>query len=330
MINREDEGKVRMHIVILGAGALGTVLGAYLARAGEDVTLLARGQRAAYLQEHGATITGLVDFTVPVCVVTDPSQIHNADVLIVTVKTYDMEPALQSIKHLHVESVLSLQNGVLKNEQLARTFGWDQVLGAMAVCSAEVLPTGTVRFTVNQGFYLGELPAGTSARVQTLVDTFDRSGIVAKVTPSIQVLEWSKYVAWICSMALAVLTRLEHYKLLQDAQLASVMAAVIREMTQLATAQGIPLEDMASFPINTLGHLAFDDMVVHLRHLGDQVASQAPTSKISTLQDVERGKRLEVDETLGYAVRQSAALGLPTPTMDVCYNLIAGINHYLQ
>ena len=83
-----------MKIVILGAGALGTVLGAHLARAGEDVTLIARGQRAAYLQEHGATITGLVDFTVPVRVVTDPSQVHNADVLIVTVKTYDMASAL--------------------------------------------------------------------------------------------------------------------------------------------------------------------------------------------------------------------------------------------
>ena len=59
-------------------------------------------------------------------------------------------------------SVLSIQNGVLKNEQLAQTFGWDKVLGAMAAFSAEVLPTGTVRFTVNQGLYLGELPEGTS------------------------------------------------------------------------------------------------------------------------------------------------------------------------
>src|SRR4029453_5620295 len=93
-----------MNIVILGAGALGTVLGAHLARAGEDVTLLAPGQRAAYLQEHGATITGMVDFTVPVRVVTDPSQLHDADVLIVTVKTYDMESALTSAKHRGVKS----------------------------------------------------------------------------------------------------------------------------------------------------------------------------------------------------------------------------------
>src|SRR6266581_640118 len=245
-----------MKIVILGAGALGTVLGAHLARAGEDVTLNARGQRAAYLQKHGATITGLVDFTVPVRVVTDPSQLHDADVLIVTVKTYDMASALASVKHLDVGSVLSIQNGVLKNEQLAQTYGWAKVLGAMAFIGAEVLPTGTVRFTANQGLYLGELPAGTSARVQTLGDTCNRVGIVAHVTPSIQVFEWSKYVAWVCGMAPAVLTRLETYKLLQEAHTASMLAAILHEMTQLATTRGMTLVDMAFFPTKTLRHLA--------------------------------------------------------------------------
>jgi 2-dehydropantoate 2-reductase len=321
---------MEMKIVILGAGALGTVLGAHLARAGEDVTLIARGQRAAYLQAHGATLTGLVDCTVPITVVTNPQQIHEADVLIVTVKTYDMAPALKSIQHLQVESVLSLQNGVLKNEQLAQTFGWEKVLGAMAMFSGEVLPTGVVRFTANQGFYLGELPAGTSARVQTLSDTLERVGIVAQVTSHIQALEWSKYVAWICGMAPAVLTRLETYKFLQEEHTAFVMASLLHEMVQLATTQGIVLEDMAFFPTKTLSELSVDDTVAHLRHIGDRWASWLPTHKISTLQDLERGKRLEIEETLGYAVQQSATLGLPTPTMEVCYKLMAGVNHYLQ
>ena len=319
-----------MKIVILGAGALGTVLGAHLARAGEDVTLLARGQRAAYLQEHGATITGLVDFTVPVRVVTDPQQVHNADVLMVTVKTYDMVSALQSVKHLDIGSVFSIQNGVLKDEQLAQTFGWEKVLGAMAFTGAEVLPTGIIRFTLNQGVYLGELPTGTSARVQTLGDTLERVGIVAHVTPSIQSLEWSKYVSWVCSMAPAVLTRLETYKLLQDAQIASIVAAILQEMTQLATARAIVLEDLPFFPTQTLSALSVDAMVTQLRQIGDRWALLMPHNKMSILQDVERGKRLEVEETLGYAVQQGAALGIPMPTMDVCYNLIAGINHYLQ
>ena len=319
-----------MHIVILGAGALGTVLGAHLARTGEDVTLIARGQRAAYLQEHGATITGLVDFTVPVRVVTDSSQVHEADVLIVTVKTYDMASALQSVTHLDVESVVSIQNGVLKNEQLAQTFGWAKVLGAMAAFSAEVLPTGKVRFTINQGCYLGELPEGISERVQTLATTLERANIVAKVTLSMQSVEWSKYVMFVGAMPLAVLTRLETYKFLQEQHTASIEASLLHEMAQIATTRGIVLEDVAFFPAKTLSQLSLADTVAHLRHQGEQWASQTSTHKLSTLQDLEQGKRLEVEETLGYAVRQGVELGVPTPTMDTCYHLIAGINHYLQ
>ena len=101
-------------------------------------------------------------------------------------------------------------------------------------------------------------------------------------------------------------------------------------MAQMATTQGIALADMAFFPTKTLSQLALNDLVTHLRQMGDRWASLIPTHKISALQDVERGKRLEVEETLGDAVRQSATLGVPTPTMDMCYKLIAGINHYLQ
>src|SRR5215468_9840550 len=294
MISPEEH--MTMHIVILGAGALGTVLGAHLARAGEDVTLIARGQRAAYLQEHGATITGLVDFTVPVRVVTDPSQVHEAEVLLVTVKTYDMVSALQSVKHLDVGSVASIQNGVLKNEQLAQTFGWEKVLGATAAFSAEVLPTGTVQFTINQGFFLGELPVGISDRVQTLATMLERAGIVAKVTPSIQSLEWSKYVILVSGMALAVLTRLETYKFLQDPQTASIMTSLLHEMAQIATTRGIVLDDIGFFQAKTLSQRSLEDTVAHLRQQGEQRALQAPTHKVSTLQDLEQGKRLEVEE----------------------------------
>ena len=90
------------------------------------------------------------------------------------------------------------------------------------------------------------------------------------------------------------------------------------------------LADMAIFPTKTLSVLSVDDMLTHLPHIGDRWAALMPHNKISALQDVKWGKRLEVEETLSYAIRQSAALGIPTPTMDVWYNLIAGINHYLQ
>ena len=241
-----------------------------------------------------------------------------------TVKTYDTATALASVKHLQVGSVMSVQNGVLKNEQLAHTFGWEKVLGAMAAFSAEVLPSGPVRFTVNDGFYIGELPTGLSERVHALGHTLEDAGIVAQVTPSIQALEWSKYVLFVCLMAPAVLTRLETYKFLQDPLTASITASLIDEMAAIATARQIELEDTAFLAVKTLSQLSLDDMIA-------QFAAQAPTHKVSTLQDLEQGKRrLEVEETLGYAVQQGAALGVPTPTMVTCYRLIAGINRSLQ
>src|SRR4029453_6310324 len=146
-ITEED---VAIKIVILGAGALGSIIGGHLVRAGEEVTLIARGQRAAYLQQHGLTLTGLADFTVPVAVTTQPQTVGEADILVVAVKTYDTEPALASVSHLQVGSVLSIQNGVLKDEQVAHTFGWDKTLGAATFLSGEVTPGGPVRFLVNR------------------------------------------------------------------------------------------------------------------------------------------------------------------------------------
>ena len=131
------------------------------------------------------------------------------------------------------------------------------------------------------------------------------------------------------SMPLAVLTHLETYKFLQEQHTASLEASLLHEMAQIAITRGIALEDVAFFHAKTLSHLSLADTIAHLRHQGEQQASQAPTHKLSALQDLEQGKRLEVKEILGYAVRQSAARGIPTPTMDVCYKLIAGINHYL-
>jgi ketopantoate reductase len=101
---------------------------------------------------------------------------------------------------------------------------------------------------------------------------------------------------------------------------------------QKSTSETLPLtlHDIALFPTKTLSQLAFDDTVSHIRQIGDRWASLLSTAKVSTLHDLEQGKRLEVEETLGYAVQQGAVLGIPTPTMDVCYKLIAGMNHYLQ
>jgi 2-dehydropantoate 2-reductase len=319
-----------MKVVILGAGALGSIIGGHLARAGEEVTLIARGQRAAQVQQHGLTLTGLADFTVPVAVSTRPQDVREADVLVVAVKTYDTEAALASVSHLQVGSVLSIQNGVLKDEQLAHTFGWDKTLGAAVVLSGEVTPDGPVRFTLNEYFALGELPQGTSARVQTLVTALARTGIRAEAAPQIRTVEWAKYALFMSWMAPAVLTRLETYKFLSHPETAAIVTQILHETGRVAARQGIALEDRAPLPVNTLCTMPLPEAVDTIRRFGAVMEAQAPAHKLSTLQDLERGRRLEIEETLGYAVRKGAELDVPLPTLDTCYRLIAGVNQWTR
>jgi len=315
-----------MKVLILGAGSLGSIIGGHLAQAGEEVIIIARGQRAAYLEQHGVTVTGLANFTVPVAVTTTPQTVREADVLVVAVKTYDTERALESVSHVKVGCVLSIQNGVLKDEQLAHTFGWDKTLGAAAFLSGAVTPAGPVWFTVNEYLVLGELPAGISARVQALVTVLANAGIRAEAVPQIQAVEWSKYALFMSWMAPAVLTRLESHKFQTHPDTAVVVAQLMRETGLLAATLGIPLEDREPLPIKTLCSVPLSEAVTRIRHFGTMMEARAPAHKVSTLQDLEQGRRLEVEETLGYAVRKGSELGIPLPTIETCYRLIGGIN----
>ena len=135
-----------MKTVILGAGTLGSILAAHLARAGADVTLVARGKRAEYLREQGITVTGLADISASCPIVTTPAEISATDVLIVAVKTYDTEVALASLSHVDVGSIISVQNGVMKNEQIAKVFGTERTLGSTALFSGTMTAEGPVQY----------------------------------------------------------------------------------------------------------------------------------------------------------------------------------------
>ncbi len=319
-----------MRIVVLGAGALGSIIAGHLARAGEDVTLIARGERARYLEQNGITITGQSEFNTHCVVASDPSILSEADVLIVAVKTHDTESAISSVDHLNVSSVLSVQNGVVADATISRVFGEANTVGASASFSGEVLADGTVRFTVNGGFYVGELPDGTSERVLELAATLERSGIHSKAVSNIRTVQWSKFVGWLGGMPVAVLTRLESYKFCSDPDSAAICVRLVRETAALADEAGIPLEDSPPFPLKAIISGTEQEAVGKLGEVGAMLESEAPSHRWSTLQDLERGRYLEVEETLGYVVTEARKKGIPVPTVETCYLLINGINRFQQ
>jgi 2-dehydropantoate 2-reductase len=316
----------KVEFAILGAGAIGSIIGAHLARSGHSVVMLARGRRAEEITLRGIRIQGLAQFSQPVPVLTDVSQFSGADVLIVATKTYGTEAALAPLLHAKIGAAFSIQNGLMKNEQLAAAWGRERVLGALADTSGELLPGGETLFTRNERLYIGELGGGESARAGRIAGIIDGSGVRASAVSDIESLEWSKFASWASLMVLSVTTRAVTWKYLIDPDAALVVARLVREVGALAAARKIALSDRSPLPVATLLGATEGEAVTLVQALGQRLQASAPQHRMSTLQDLDSGRELEIEETLGYAVRSAAQLNLPLPMLECFYRLVRGID----
>jgi len=312
-----------MRFAILGAGALGTILGAHLSRAGHEVAMIVRGDRARVLQRQGLVLNGLADIKARPTVIDDPQKLRETGTLIVATKAIDSMQSLEALRHLRLDHALSVQNGVLKNELLARVFGFSRVLGAMADFSGELLANGEVKFTRNVCLHIGEEKGGASPRADELAAAIDSAGVRCVAASNIRTREWSKYAGWIAQFPLAVLTRQITWKFLMDERSAMVIVRIVREAAQLAAAMKIELSDMPPLPVPSIVNASDAQAVEIIRGIGQKFLDTSPEHRMSAQQDVLRGSRLEYEETLGYALARGRELGVPMPTLDTCYRILA-------
>lgn len=312
-----------MRFAILGAGALGTILGAHLSRAGHEVAMIVRGERARVLQRQGLVLNGLSDIKARPTVIDDPQKLRETGTLIVATKAIDSMQSLEALRHLRLDNAFSVQNGVLKNELLARVFGFSRVLGAMADFSGELLANGEVKFTRNVCLHLGEEKGGASPRADELAAAIEAAGVRCVAASNIRTREWSKYAGWIAQFPLAVLTRQITWKFLMDERSAMVIVRIVREAAQLAAAMKIELSDMPPLPVPSIVNASDAQAVEIIRGIGQKFLDTSPEHRMSAQQDVLRGSRLEYEETLGYALAKGRELGVPMPTLDTCYRILA-------
>ena len=316
-----------MQFTIVGAGALGSILGAHLLAAGHGVTMIARGARARFLTAQGLKIRGLRDLSQPCTVVTPGTLIATPGVLIYTVKTYQMDAALASLANLQPAAVLSVANGVMKNEQLVAVYGAERVLGCMANVSGELLANGEVSFTRNVRMPLGPLPGYRGPDALAIAAAIDTAGVVSAAVADIETIEWSKFAGWLAMFTLAVIARTTTGVYLENPSLAAVGVRLVKEAVALAQARGIALVDQSPLPVVSIAAAADPAQAAEiLRAMGRSLQAEAPTHRMSALQDLEAGRPLEVHETLGYAQREAMRLGVPTPTIACCYELVTGLD----
>ncbi len=316
-------GKRDFEFAILGAGAIGSIIGAHLVRAGHSVAMLARGRRADLIEAKGLSLCGLAEFSIPVTVVRDPGMLRSADVLIVATKTPGTAEALARLARADIGVAFSIQNGTLKNELLSAVFGPERVLGSLADTSGEMLADGRVLFTRNVNLLVGELTGSLSSRACDVASTLDAAGVRATAVADIVGLEWSKFVTWVGMVAISVLTRAVSWRYMTDRDTALLLVRLTREMGRLADALGIRITDRANLPAASLCSGTEASAVDLVVKAGGMMQTHAPEHRMSALQDLISGRPLEIHETLGYALRKGAEHGVAMPLLDGFYRVIS-------
>ena len=319
-----------MHTVVVGAGALGSILGGYVAETGEEVTLVGRRPHVDAIRARGLVIEGMRGRHVVrnIRAVTDPRGLASADALILAVKSYDTTEALASLSHLRgkIGAVLSVQNGGGKDEALAETFGRDAVVGATSIVGGAMPAPGRVIHTNEGGTWIGEFDGRRTARVEAIAEVFRKAGLRIEVRDDIRSAIWCKLNQMVPAAALACVTRLHVHEMYQDPSLAALFVELSREVAGVAARLDIPLVDCQGFPVKTLCSQPFETAVESVIARGLAMQERGMTQvKISTLQDLERGKRTEAEQVIGYVVGLAAAHGVAVPKLALLYRVIQGV-----
>ena len=324
-----------MKIAILGAGSLGCIFGGFLAQAGYDVTLIGRRSHIEAIRKGGLIITGIKGtHVVRIRAAYDPLEVKNVDFLILLTKTMDTSAALAGVSHLYqvVNCVVSLQNGLVKDDQLREKFGKDKVIGGTTMTGGTLLGDGQVEYTADGVTYFGEFDGSRTERVDNIAVMFNKAGLKAKVVDDIRSAEWTKLIVAVPSLASSSITRLELHKVMKNRLLASLYVQLVKECTEVAIKDGARLNDYPDMKlVKRIAEADFDHAVELVVENGIKLGKAGMTKVTpSMLQSILKGRKTELEETLGYVVKKAEEQGISVPAVEFCYKTIKGIDAYLE
>jgi 2-dehydropantoate 2-reductase len=326
-----------VHVVVLGAGGLGCAIGARLALAGTDVTLVARPTHVDAIARAGLQVSGIHgDHVVrePLRAVASPDEIDApVDYLVLLTKTRDTATALASADGLRdrVNVALSLQNSVRKDDELREWIGKERVIGATTTEAATLTGPGAIRHnaTAPTAFYFGELDGTVSDRVTTLAELFTAAGMGAQATPHVVQAEWEKLLQ-ICLVAGFSASTLGYREPGAFAYGISVRPGAEHYVTMaqelLAVYQGMGYEPVDFFaPFSQFRALAskpFADAVDDVLALGTSMVENGILGRPSLHEDIVNGRPTEVEDSLGTYLAAADDLGIAVPTARGAYRVI--------
>ena len=295
-----------MRIAVIGTGGIGAPYGASLAKAGADVTFVARGAHLAALRENGLRVEGDRGETHirPAQATDDIAGIGTVDFVLSCVKLWDVEQAAEQIRPIvgpHT-AVIPLQNGIDAAERMIRILGDEPVMGGMAFVTGTIVAPGVVRQTgTYQQMTFGELDGRVSERGQRLRDLCEAAGFEGVLSSDIMVPVWQKFLLLVPLSGLNALTRLPLGKWREDADLVDLYEAALHETVAVGLAEGVRL------PPDSV-----DKTLAMMRSM--------PSHHTTSMgNDLLRGNRLELPWFAGKVAELGRRHGIPTPVNGFIY-----------
>ena len=294
----------------MGSGGVGGFFGGRLAQAGCDVTFVARGAHLAALREHGLLIENEPQGNIhlpKVKATDDPATIGGADLVLIAVKLGATADAVRAVTPAvgPQTAVLSLQNGVLKDEILRRAFGEQAVMGGVGYVATHIARPGVIRqIGTIQRIVFGEYDGRRSARAQALLDAALKAGIQAELSDDVRRSIWEKYVFLVALSGATATIRKPIGPIRENPRTRAFLFDLMKETVAVGRAHGVALpEDYAQ------QRLAFADTV--------------PADMTSSLHhDLEQGNPLEVEWLSGGVVKLGEEIGVPTPANRAVWDVL--------
>jgi 2-dehydropantoate 2-reductase len=317
-----------MKIALMGAGSLGTIAGALLAAAGEDVTLVdADPENVRALNEKGATVTGHMQLNVPVTAIMPEGLQGPYELVIYLVKsTHDDEALPALLPHLGDGSaVLTLQNGI-PEEKVASVVGRGRTAGGAVGWAGIWRGPGVSELASApeaMTYDIGEMDGSESARIRKIKEVLDKAGR-AEITTNLTGVRWSKLLVNAALSGMSTVLGCNGAAILDDEKALRAAIAIMVETLKTAAALGVKVEPMQGVDPNLLFGIieqGEEAAFAVMRMIGQPHRE----GKASMLQDLEKGRPCEVEAINGYLERKAREAGVATPVNDRVTEIIRGI-----
>jgi len=318
-------------IIVLGAGGWGALVGAYLANAGADVTLLFRRQaHVDAIKNNGSRLIIQKpegNISVVVNAIVNPDEVSDADLLIIAVKNHDTKTALHSVRHVKVKAVASVQNGLGHGDFLKKIYPEAEILRIVSRVAGSLIDYGSVR-RGDDDFptWIGNPFLGITSFAEEITTLFNKAGLPCKASDDIEGVEWCKVVWWTPSSITAVMARLSQTEVMKSPDFAYLMVMITRDMVRVAKSLGVEIKDYPTIEVmdRCTGSIQEGVQAV-IRHGKEWEDRGGKGYKQAMLLDIERERKTEIEETGGYIWRIAEEKGIEIPFLDAGYRIVRGL-----